>query len=182
MPDPLDDTQLEQLLFPSQPATAPDQPRPKPDFIHIHKELKSNRNVTLQLVWEEFKEQNPDGVNYSWFCEQYREWARHLGVVMRQEHRAGEKIFVDHAGDTVGVLDPATGQTRHAYLFVAVLGASNYTYAEATWTRSLPDWIASHTRMLTFFGGVTKLLVPDQWKAGVSKPCYWDPAKCDRQL
>jgi transposase len=174
-PDTLDDTQLEHLLFPPQPAAPAGQPRPQPDFVHVHRELKSNRHVTLQLLWQEFKEQYPEGVNYSWYCEQYRQWTRHLDVVMRQEHRAGEKMFVDHAGDTVAVTDPATGQTRSAYLFVAVLGASNYTYAEATWTRSLPDWIASHTRALEFFGGSTKITVPDQWKAGVSKPCYWDP-------
>jgi transposase len=96
-------------------------------------------------------------------------------VVLRQEHRAGEKTFVDHAGDTIPVIDSSTGQTRAAYVFVAVLGARNYTYAEATWTRALPDWIGSHTRALTFFGGATRLIVPDQWKAGVDKPCYWDP-------
>jgi len=174
LPESFDETQLERLLFP-QPVVMPDQPRTQPDFVHMHRELKSHRHVTLQLLWEEFKEQNPEGVQYSWFCQQYRDWARHLDVVMRQEHRAGEKTFVDHAGDTIGVIDPATGQMQPAYLFVAVLGASNYTYAEATWTRSLPDWIASHTRTLAFFDGATKLVVPDQWKAGVNKPCYWDP-------
>jgi transposase len=150
-------------------------PKPKPDFAKIHQELKANKSVTLQLLWEEFTEQHPDTAHYSWFCEQYRAWARHLDVVLRQEHRAGEKTFVDHAGDTIPVIDPRTGQTRAAYVFVAVLGASSYTYAEATWTRALPDWIGSHTRALTFFGGATRIIVPDQWKAGVDKPCYWDP-------
>lgn len=176
LPDDMDETQLEQLLFPSPPSPANPEPgRAKPDFATIHRELKSHPNVTLQLLWEEYKEQTPEGVNYSWFCEQYRQWTQHLDVVMRQEHRAGDKIFVDHAGDTLTVIDPETGQRRQAYLFVAVLGASNYTYAEATWTRGLEDWIASHTRALAFFGGVPRLIVPDQWKAGVSKPCYWDP-------
>ena len=179
LPESLDDTQLDRLLFPPAPATVTDeghrQPKPQPDFTKVHHELKSNKNVTLQLLWQEFVEQHPNGAHYSWFCQQYREWTRHLDVVLRQEHRAGEKTFVDHAGDTIGVIDPATGQSRPAYVFVAVLGASSYTYAEATWTRSLPDWIGSHTRTLDFFGGATRLIVPDQWKAGVHKPCYWEP-------
>ena len=175
LPESLDDTQLERLLFPPSLSTAvaeegPKQPKPQPDFTKIHQELKSNKNVTLQLLWQEFVEQHPNGVHYSWFCQQYRDWAQHLDVVLRQDHPAGEKTFVDHAGDTVGVIDPETGESRPAYVFVAVLGASSYTYAEATWTRSLPDWIGSHTRTLAFFGGVTRLIVPDQWKAGVNKP------------
>jgi transposase len=169
----LDDTQLEKLLFP--PVPAPAGTRPPPDFTKVHQELKSNRSVTLQLLWEEYKESQPDGVNYSWFCDQYRDWARHLDVVLRQDHRAGEKMFVDHAGDTIDIIHPATGESRVAYIFVAVLGASNYTYAEATWTRDLTDWIGSHTRALQYFQGVTKLVVPDQWRAGVSRPCYWEP-------
>ena len=179
LPESLDDAQLDRLLFPPAPATVTDeghrQPKPQPDFTKVHHELKSNKNVTLQLLWQEFVEQHPNGAHYSWFCQQYREWTRHLDVVLRQEHRAGEKTFVDHAGDTIGVIDPATGQSRPAYVFMAVLGASSYTYAEATWTRSLPDWIGSHTRTLDFFGGATRLIVPDQWKAGVHKPCYWEP-------
>ena len=179
IPESLDDGQLEQLLFPPQPANAANEghlpSKPQPDFARVHQELKANKSVTLQLLWEEFMEQHPDGAHYSWFCEQYRAWARHLDVVLRQDHRAGEKTFVDHAGDTIEVIDPATGQSRPAYVFVAVLGASNYTYAEATWTRGLPDWIGSHTRTLAFFGGATRLIVPDQWKAGVQKPCYWEP-------
>jgi transposase len=173
LPEDLDDAQLERLLFP--PVPSPAGTRPQPDFTKVHQELKSNRSVTLQLLWEEYKESQPDGINYSWFCDQYREWARHLDVVLRQDHRAGEKMFVDHAGDTIDVLHAATGETRPAYIFVAVLGASNYTYAEATWTRDLTDWIGSHTRALEFFQGATKLVVPDQWRAGVSRPCYWEP-------
>jgi transposase len=168
LPKELDHTQLEKLLFPPPPAPA--GTRSQPDFSKVHHELKSNRSVTLQLQWEEYKESQPDGVNYSWFCEQYRDWARHLDVVLRQDHRAGEKMFVDHAGDTIEVTNPHTGETRPAYIFVAVLGASNYTYAEATWTRDLTDWIGSHTRALQFFDGATKLVVPDQWRAGVADP------------
>ena len=179
LPESLDDIQLERRLFSRPPVQTPSGGRPPvtapPDFAQIHQELKANKNVTLQLLWQELIEQHPDGPRYSWFCEQYRNWARHLDVVLRQDHRAGEKTFVDHAGDTIPVIDPLTGQSRPAYVFVAVLGASNYTYAEATWTRSLPDWIGSHTRALTFFDGATQLIVPDQWKAGVQKPCYWEP-------
>jgi len=175
----LGDTQLERLLFSRPPIQEPSGGRPpvktKPDFAKIHQELKANKSVTLQLLWQEFIEQHPDSARYSWFCEQYHDWARHLDVVLRQDHRAGEKTFVDHAGDTILVIDPSTGQSRPAYVFVAVLGASNYTFAEATWTRSLPDWIGSHTRALAFFDGATQLIVPDQWKAGVQKPCYWEP-------
>ena len=104
-----------------------------PDCAAIHKELKSRKNVTLQLLWEEYKEAYPLGYNYSWYCDQYREWRHRLDVVPRQEHRAGEKMFVDHAGQTVPVIDSKTGEVREASVFVAVLGASNYTYAEATW-------------------------------------------------
>ena len=175
LPEPMDDTQLERLLFPATPPPREAEPKQLPGFAQIHKDLKANKNVTLQLLWQEFKEQSPSGVNYSWFCEQYRDWTRHLDVVLRQDHRAGEKTFVDHAGDTVAVIDPATGGERSACIFVAVLGASNYTYAEATWTRGLPDWIGSHTRALAFFGGATSIIVPDQWKAGVNKPCYFEP-------
>ena len=173
LPADLDDAQLERLLFPPPPA--PLGERPLPDFAKVHHELKSNRSVTLQLLWQEYQESDPEGIHYSWFCDQYREWARHLDVVLRQDHRAGEKTFVDHAGDTIAVTDPGNGEPRPAYVFVAVLGASNYTYAEATWTRDLNDWIGSHTRAVEFFGGCTRLIVPDQWRAGVSQPCYWEP-------
>lgn len=171
--EPLDDAQLEKLLF--APAPAPPGERPLLDFTKVHHELKSNRSVTLQLLWQEYKESHPEGINYSWFCGQYRDWRRHLDVVLRQDHRAGEKTFVDHAGDTIPVIEPSTGQSRPAYIFVAVLGASSYTYAEATWRRDLDEWIGSHTRALEFFDGVTRLVVPDQWRAGVSQPCYWEP-------
>ncbi len=127
LPDSLDETQLERLLFPPRPANeAGDSrpvPRPQPDFAKIHQELKANKSVTLQLLWQEFVEQHPGGAQYSWFCQQYHDWARHLDVVLRQDHRAGEKTFVDHAGDTILVNDPSTGQKRPAYMFVAVLGA-----------------------------------------------------------
>jgi transposase len=125
-------------------------------FTAIHKELKSRQNVTLQLLWEEYQQAYPEGYNYSWYCELYRSWARNLDVVLRQEHRAGEKTFVDHAGQTIPVTDPRTGKVREAYVFVAVLGASSYTYAEATWTRDLWGWCGSHVRAFEYFQGVTR--------------------------
>ena len=108
-------------------------------------------------------------MQYSWFCARYREWAAKVDVVMRQEHRAGEKMFVDYAGHTVAVVNRDTGELREAQIFVAVLGASNYTYAEATWTQTLPDWIASHVRALQFMGGSTELLIPDNLRSAVSR-------------
>ena len=146
-----------------------------PDFHEIHKELQSRRGVTLNLLWQEYKEQHPDGYQYSWFCQHYRAWSARLDVVMRHEHRAGEKLFVDYAGQTREVVDPVTGAIRQAQIFVAVLGASNYTYAEATWSQQIEDWIGSHVRALAFFGGVPEAIVPDNLKSGVNKACRYEP-------
>jgi transposase len=174
LPADLDDVALERRLFPPPPATA-SYDRPLPDWATIHKELKSRKNVTLQLLWEEYKQAYPEGYAYSWYCECYRQWEHRLDVVLRHEHRAGEKMFVDHAGQTVPVTDPKTGEVRQAVVFVAVLGASNYTYAEATWTQNLWDWIHSHVRALEFFAGSSRLIIPDNLKSGVKKPCYYEP-------
>ena len=127
------------------------------------------------LLWQEYKEQHPDGYQYSQFCHLYRQWAAKIDPVMRQEHRAGEKMFVDYAGMTVPVYDRQANQMREAQIFVAVLGASNYTYAEATWTQTLPDWIASHVRAFAYFGGVPQIVVPDNLKTGVTKACFYEP-------
>jgi transposase len=174
LPADLDDVALERRLFPPPPAASPEQ-RCLPDCAAIHKELKSRKNVTLQLLWEEYKQANPLGYAYSWYCELYREWQRQLDAVLRQEHRAGEKTFVDYAGQTVPVTDPKTGEVRQAQVFVAVLGASNYTYAEATWTQNLWDWIHAHVRAFEFFGGTSQLVIPDNLKSGVKQPCYYEP-------
>jgi transposase len=131
--------------------------------------------VTLTLLWHEYKVAFPDGYQYSWFCDQYRAWSAKLDVVMRQEHRAGEKLFVDYAGQTVEVVDRRTGEIRAAQIFVAVFGASSYTYAEATWTQQLPDWIGAHVRAFSFFGGTSELLVPDNLRSGVSKAHRYEP-------
>ncbi|MCJ7596898.1 MAG: IS21 family transposase [Desulfobacterales bacterium] len=173
LPPELDDAQLDRRLFPPPPAV-PAGSRPLPDWVEVHRELRL-KGVTLFLLWEEYKQTIAEGYQYSWFCQQYRRWAEKVDVVMRQEHRAGEKLFVDYAGQTVPVVDPTTGEIREAQVFIAVLGASNYTYAEATWTQTLPDWIGSHVRALTFFGGVSELIVPDNLKSGVSKACFYEP-------
>jgi transposase len=173
LPDDLNDARLERLLFPPPP-DLPAQKRGIPDWAHIHGELKQ-KGVTLFLLWQEYRANHPDGYQYSWFCEHYRAWQGKLDMVMRQDHRAGEKLFVDYAGQTVPIIDPATGEIREAQIFVAVLGASNYTYAEATWSQSLPDWIGSHVRCLHFLGGVPELVVPDNLRSGVSKAHHYEP-------
>jgi transposase len=173
LPADLDDARLERLLFPPPP-DLPAQVRGIPDWRHIHQELR-HKGVTLFLLWQEYRQNHPDGYQYSWFCEHYRAWQGKLDVVMRQDHRAGEKLFVDYAGQTVPVIDRSTGEIREAQIFVAVLGASNYTYAEATWSQTLPDWIGSHVRTFRFLGGVPELVVPDNLKSGVSKAHRYEP-------
>jgi len=174
LPADVDDAALERRMYPPL-AVASAERGSLPDFAAIHKELKSRQNVTLQLLWEEYKQTNTQGYAYSWYCELYREWRRQLDVVLRQEHRAGEKTFVDYAGQTVPVTDPKTGEVRQAQVFVAVLGASNYTYAEATWTQNLWDWTHSHVRAFEFFHGTSLLVVPDNLKSGVKTPCWYEP-------
>ena len=173
LPADLDEARLEQLLFPPPP-DLPAESRGIPDWQYIHRELK-HKSVTLFLLWQEYRQAHPDGYQYSWFCEHYRSWQGKLDVVMRQDHRAGEKLFVDYAGQTVPVVDRATGEVREAQVFVAVLGASNYTYAEATWSQSLPDWIGSHVRTFRFLGGVPEVVVPDNLRSGVSKAHRYEP-------
>jgi transposase len=171
----LEEEALETLLFP--PAIAK-VVRPKvilPDFAWMHEQLRRHKHVTLQLLWEEYKQAYPDGYQYSQFCEHYRRWVRKIDVVLRQEYRAGEKLFVDHAGQTVPVIDRESGTIHQASIFVAVLGASNYTYAEATWKRDLASWIGSHSRAVEFFQGVPSITVPDNCKTGVKDPCYYEP-------
>ncbi len=152
----------------------PASERGVPDWAHVHCELK-RKGVTLYLLWEEYRVQNPQGYRYSWFCQHYRAWAGKVDVVMRQQHRAGEKLFVDYAGQTQGVIDRATGEVREAQIFVAVLGASNYTYAEATWTQSLSDWIGSHERAFRYLGGVSEIVVPDNLKSGTDRAHRYEP-------
>ncbi len=173
LPDDLTETALEALLFPSH-TPAGVHPRPIPDWKYIHTELR-RKGVTLQRLWIEYKDTHRDGYQYSRFCELFHQWKDCLDPVLRQEHKAGEKTFVDYAGQTVPVVDADTGEVREAQIFVGVLGASNFTFAEATWTQSLPDWIASHVRMFNYFSGVSELLIPDNLASAVNKACRYDP-------
>jgi len=174
LPDDLDDAGLELRLFPSAGA-GPGEARSQPDWPMIHRELRK-RSVTLLLLWEEYRAVYPDGYGYSQFCERYRRFKGRLSPTMRQTHAAGERMFVDYAGQTIGVVDGLTGEVHETQLFVAVLGASSYTYAEATWTQSLPDWCGSHERAFNFFGGVTAQVVSDNLKSGITKACFYEPA------
>ena len=172
LPEGLDDAAIESHLFP--PVVSAYVVRLEPDWALVHLEMR-RKSVTLDLLWQEYKAEHPDGYRYSWFCEHYRKWAGKLSVSMRQTHTPGEKLFVDYVGQTLPIIDGATGEIRQAQLFVAVLGASNYTYAEATWTQKLPDWIGAHVRTFEFLGGVTEIIVPDNLKSGVKHASYYDP-------
>ena len=175
LPEELSDTQLEVLLYPPPPNVAPDR-RPMPDWPVVHRELR-RPNMTLSLLWEEYRTGSgmQDGFGYSWFCDLYREWVGRLKPTLRQVHTAGERIFVDFAGHAMEVIDGATGGIRRAEIFVGVLGASSYLFAQATWTQSLPDWIAAHTNMLTFIGGVPRQIVSDNLRAGITRACFYEP-------
>src|SRR5271154_1134837 len=175
LPEGLDDAQLEGLLFPPPSSVAAEQ-RPMPDWAVVHRELR-RPNMTLSLLWEEYRggSGGQDGFGYSWFCDLYREWVGRLKPTLRQVHTAGERVFVDFAGHAMEVIDGATGEVRRAEIFVAVLGASSYTFAEATWTQSLPDWIAAHVAMLAFIGGVPGQIVSDNLRAGIPRACFYEP-------
>lgn len=172
LPTELDDAALEAQLFPAVAVTNP--ARPLPDLATMHREL-ARKGMTLMLLWEEYKSVHPHGLQYSQFCERYRGYARTLDLSMRQVHRAGEKCFVDYAGQTVAVIDRHTGEVRQAQIFVAVLGASNYTYCEATSTQTLPDWIGSHVRAFEYFQSVPELLIPDNLLSAVTRAHRYEP-------
>ena len=172
LPAGISEMGLEVQLYP--PAAPSSLARPEPDWPVVHRELR-RKGVTLDLLWQEHKAVYSDGYRYSAFCAHYRQWVGRLPVSMRQTHAPGEKLFVDYAGPTVPVIDAMTGEIRQAAIFVAVLGASNYTYCEATWSQSLPDWIGSHVRTLEHINGVPALLVPDNLKSGVTTACFYDP-------
>lgn len=173
LPVDVDDATLEAWLYPETPPITGTS-RPVPEWATVHQEL-TRKGVTLALLWQEYQAAHPDGYQYSRFCDRYRVWLKTLDRCLRQEHRAGEKLFVDYAGQTMPVRTRPTGEIREAQIFVAVLGASNYTYAEATWTQALPDWTASHVRAFAFFGGVPQIVVPDNLKSGVTKTCRYEP-------
>ncbi len=148
--------------------------RPLPDCAYIHTERRKP-GVTLELLHLEYLEQHPGGYRYTQFCNIYRRWLARRGLTMRQIHRAGEKLFVDYSGKKPTLLDPASGELMQVELFTAVLGASNYTYLEATRTQQLPDWIGSHVRTFAALGGVPDALVCDQLKSGVALSCRYEP-------
>ena len=173
LPEGLDDAALEAVLFPAPPPSR--APRPEPDWGDVHRELQRHKGVTLQLLWLEYLTVHPNGYRYSRFCERYRAWRGRIDVVMRQVYRAGEKAFVDYAGPKFEVVDRKTGEVQGAMVFVGVLGASNHTCVDVTWSRTLPDWTMSHVRMFEFWGGVPELVIPDNEKAVVRDASRYEP-------
>ena len=174
LPEGLDDGQLEARLFVPPSARPPTALRPLPDWPTVHKELR-RKGVTLQLLWLEYREHHPEGFGYSWFCQTYRRWQGGLDLVMRGVHRAGEKLFVDFAGQTLPIVDPETGEVWQAELFVAVLGASSYTYAEACASQTLPDWIGAHVHAFEAMGGCSAIIVPDNLRSAVTRAHRYEP-------
>ncbi|MBB3399756.1 integrase [Rhizobium sp. R693] len=173
--DDVSDAILEAALYRAAGTKTGHRRSVEPDWAHVHRELK-RKHVTLQILWDEYIGLHPDGYRYSRYCDLYRAWALKLPVTMRQDHAAGEKLFVDYAGDTVTVVvDRLSGKTRQAHLFVAVLGASSLSFAHARWSETLPDWIECHLLALEAFGGAPALLVPDNAKVAVIKACHFDP-------
>jgi transposase len=173
LPPEMDEATLEDRLFsPFHPVFQ--EKRPMPPMEYLHQELKK-KGVTLQLLWHEYKEKAPEGYQYSQFCRLYHQWAEKLDPCLRQEYQAGEKLFVDYAGQTMEIIDPGTGEIHPAQIFVATLGASNYTFAEATLSQDLPSWIQSHVHAFEFFQGVTEILVPDNLRDAVTRSCRYEP-------
>lgn len=175
LPEGWDEERVEAALFGSEPARKRPPERAMPDFAALHEQRRQSKHVTLLLLWEEYRDANPDGYGYSRFCELYQRWRGKQDVVLRQEHKAGEKMFVDWAGATIPIYSRTGGETRQAHLFVAVLGASSYTYAEATADEQMIHWLTAHMRAFEFFSGIPKLIVPDNPKTAVSRACRYDP-------
>jgi len=173
LPDSLDDAELELRLFPVTPSTRSTR-LTEPDWNEIWQALKQ-KGATRQVLHEEWLAEHPNGMAYSYFCERLREFGKTLKASMRQVHLAGDKVFVDYAGPTVAIHNALTGEIRKAQIFVGVLGASNYIYAEAVWSQQLPEWIASHVRMFEHFGGVTQVVVCDNLKSAVIRASRANP-------
>lgn len=177
LPAETTDAELDALLYPPAPpdSGAASVHKPLPDLARIHTELRAGKHTTLQLLWEEYRQDQADPLSYSRFCHHYRDWLGHQNPVMRQVHKAGEKLFVDWAGAKIPVHDQHTGAVHMASLFVATLGASSYTFARAVWTQELGDWIGVHLDAFQFLGGLPELLVPDNLRTGVTKSCRYEP-------
>ena len=173
LPEGLDEATLEHRLF-AYPLPPDTTRRNIPSYEYLHTELRK-KHVTLQLLWKEYRDENPEGYEYSQFCLRYRTWANTLDIALRQDYKAGEKLFVDFAGDTIPIHDPATGATTQAHLFVATLGASNYSYVEATPSQELPFWVGCHIHAFEFMGAVPMIVIPDNLKSGVTHPSRYEP-------
>ena len=177
---PLSEAELDQKLFtqatPQLETSAPTtrSRKPLPNWNELHLELR-RVGVTVELLWQEYREEFPNGFGRTQFCEHYSRYKRKLSLVMRQEHKAGEKCFVDYSGNGIPIVNIKTGEVTMCELFVAALGASSYTFAHATPTQQLPNWLSSHVKMYEFFGGVPTLTIPDNLKSGVTKVCRYDP-------
>jgi len=170
----MDERTLGRLLFPSQPATGLRR-FVEPAFQAVHQELK-RKGVTQLLLWQEYRQQYPEeGYSYAQFCHRYRSWLDRQQRSLRQSHRAGEKLFVDYCGPTMPIVNPDTGETREAQVFVAMLGASNYTFACASWSQKQQDWLSAHVQAFEFFGGVPEMVVPDNLKSAVHKTHRYEP-------
>ncbi|MFH0985142.1 MAG: IS21 family transposase [Candidatus Omnitrophota bacterium] len=167
----MSDASLERLVRGTPLATVA---KPLPDYACVHQEMKK-KGVTLELLWQEYKEAHPDGYQETQFRQYYHAFTKTLRLSLRQTHKAGSTLFVDYAGQTVPIHDRNTGGMTQAQIFVAVLGASNYTFAEATADQGLECWIGSHVRAFEYFGGVTEKTVSDNLKAGVTSPCRYEP-------
>ena len=175
LPEGWDENRLDQALFGSSAERTPQPQRILPDFADMREQLQRHRHLTLQLIWEEYRQKQSDGYGYSYFCELYERWRRKQELVLRQDHKSGEKMFVDWAGATIPVFSRVGDEAWQAPLFIAVLGASSYTYAEATRDQQMEAWIQAHIHALEFYGGVPRLVVPDNTKTGVAKACRYDP-------
>lgn len=171
LPETMTDTELENTFYP--PANEKSR-KDEVDMNYVHKELK-RKGVTLMLLWQEYKSTSANPLEYSRFCENYRQWCKKLDVSMHQNHKAGEKVFVDWAGMVLWITNQKTGSKTEAYIYVAVLGASNYTYAQVCPNMTLVQWISCHVNTFEFFKGVPEILVPDNLKTGVKKPCFYEP-------
>jgi len=172
LPEDLNEAALDACLYP--PPVPSRVPRPEPDPEEMHRQL-GRKGVTLQLLWLEYKAEHPDGLAYTQFCERYRRFRGQVDVVLRQEHKAGDKLFVDFAGPTVPIVDRRTGELRPASIFVAVLGCSSYVYTEATWGEDLRSWLSAHVRCFRALGGAPRTVVCDNLKSGVTHPDYYEP-------
>lgn len=173
LPIGLSDGELEALIY--GPANQSSKSFLAPNWEELSKELQG-KGMTKQILWQEYQQQSPESAySYSQFCHHFKAWLKKQSISMRQLHRAGERLFVDYAGPKIPIINPSDGEIREAHVFIAVLGASNYTYAEASYTQALPDWIMAHVRAFEFIEGVPEIIVPDNLRSAVHKACRYEP-------